>query len=361
MTDRGPAKLARVLPAALFLFVVLALVSSLFGRASRAAPPDTAKAADAAKPSDPAKPAGAPAEKQRIEVGVYVLAVPELSLREGFFTIDMYLWFRHKGGPELEQFEITNGEIESKEESDRRELGDVKYVVWRVKAKIRAQLSLSSYPFDKQSLALHLEHPFLETDALEYVPDLATYERASVPRERWGLRKEVAIPEYRVLRTEFKVDESFYDSDFGDPTLEKTSSTYSRMVFQIDVERNYLPYCYKFLIPLITILAIAYLVFFLPPQEIQTASSLALTSLLSAVALNFTIVSNLPEVGYLVSSDKFFLLTYILIFFALAETILTFVLARDEKERWAIQIERVCRYLYPAAVVLGFILIVATS
>jgi hypothetical protein len=105
----------------------------------------------------------------------------------------------------------------------------------------------------------------------------------------------------------------------------------------------------------------AYLVFFLPAKEIQTASGLAITALLSCIAFNITVSQNLPEVGYLVVSDKFFLSTYILLFLTLLQSVLTF--AWNDQGHDVSKWDTISRIVFPLLYVLvfGYLLVQALN
>ena len=282
---------ARFLPFVAVVFVILAAQHRHSGAADPTTDPTTgptpgpataptAGPATAPAPA-PAAPIPAPvatdAGPARVRIGLYATSIPEVDIKAGTFTVDMYLWVVYRGDQALEAFEIANGDIQAKDLLERTTQGDQTYTCWRVKATMHAHLSLSDYPFDRQALQIYFESPNFESDKLVYEPDRASYERSGVPSDQWGLRADLEIPEYRLARTSWHVEDSVYATDFGNPFNEKTSSRYSRAIFEIDVERSFWAYCYKILVPLMVIIAIAYLVFYLPPDEIQRASGLAMT------------------------------------------------------------------------------------
>ena len=105
----------------------------------------------------------------------------------------------------------------------------------------------------------------------------------------------------------------------------------------------------KISLPLLVVLILAYLVFFIPDHEIGTASGLTVTALLAAIAFQWTINDSLPKVSYLTTIDKIFYLVYAYIFYAMAQTILTFNISR-KGEYWqniSNKIEIHSRYLFP--------------
>jgi len=348
-------RVARVLPfvACAVLFSALALHRSGASEPSPT-PTPTPSPSPSPSPSPPPSPSPSPASPMRVVIGLYATSIPEIDIKAATFTIDMYMWLVYSGDESIEAFEIANGEILSKVMLERTTQGAKTYVCWRIKATMHEHFSLENYPFDRQRLDIKFEHGQLDAAALVFDPDIPTYQRSGVPSDRWGLRDDVRISDYEIVRTSWQSAQSVYQTNFGSPFSDKPISIYSTAVFSIEVERSFWPYCYKILIPLIVILAIAYLVFFLPPTEIQTASGLAMTSLLTCVAMNLTVSSNLPEVGYLVASDKFFICTYGLIFVTLAETIWTFAEAIKGNEAKSARIERVFRWGFPLAVLAAF-------
>ena len=94
----------------------------------------------------------------------------------------------------------------------------------------------------------------------------------------------------------------------------------------------------------------AYLVFFLPASQLDTSASIAITALLSCMAYNVAVSQSMPEIGYLVLSDKFFIGTYVLLLLTLLEEIWTFVLDGRGATELALRIDRWSRVLFPLMV-----------
>ncbi len=64
-----------------------------------------------------------------------------------------------------------------------------------------------------------------------------------------------------------------YNSNFGDPEIHNFE-TYSRISFNIFIERNPFGILAKISLPLFVVLFLAYLVFYIPDYEIGTVSAL---------------------------------------------------------------------------------------
>ena len=131
------------------------------------------------------------------------------------------------------------------------------------------------------------------------------------------------------------------------------------MTFTIEAARNYGAYLIKILIPLLIILVLAYLVFFVPARDLDVAVGLTVTSVLACIAFQLTVADDLPSIGYIVTSDRIFHLCYFMIMTAMAETVYTDNLEKRGRESTAAGIEHWARFLYPALLFLGFFAIVA--
>ncbi|HVY62377.1 MAG TPA: hypothetical protein VHF22_12030 [Planctomycetota bacterium] len=293
-------------------------------------------------------------------IGVYISDVREIDLKKGTFEATLYFWERHPKKAEeaewkeLEEVDFTNGKVEHLEEQDRKDDGDTTYVAWKAEGSFHFFPQLQKYPFDTQKIEIHFEHPSLETKDLVFVDDAESYKRSNQPQNMWGLGKHVTIPEYDIAGVERTVRSSVYETDFGDPQKKEAKSTYSRYVVTVTLQRKFQPFLFKILLPLMVILSMAYLVFWLPPMEIHPATELAITALLSCFAFNVAVSSTLPQIGYLVISDKFFIWTYFLLFSNLMLSVILFNMDHHGHHHQAEKGSKICRVAFPCLYALGF-------
>lgn len=289
-------------------------------------------------------------------MGLHIVAIRSLDVRAQSFYADFYLWFRFattdtERAQEIDaKLEAVNGKFESKEEVDRKQVGDQTYVCYRVTGTFYFTATLANYPFDRQSLDLVLENSNLESDSMVFVDDVQSYQRSGAPKHLWGIQPSVSIPEFNIRAVTRSSTLAGYPTTFGDPTRTEADSKYSRFTVSIVIERTYLSYLFKIVIPLLVILAMAYLVFFLPAKDIDSASATVVTALLSCMAFNVAVAQNMPEVGYLVLSDKFFIASYVLLLLTLAETIATYVLDDCGRTELSQRLDRIGIWLFPLGV-----------
>jgi hypothetical protein len=296
-------------------------------------------------------------------IGMHVVEMRTVDTRTESFYADFYLWLRFKNAglseerltQLIERLEPVNGKFEGKEPVDDKVVGDERYVCYRVTGTFFFVPDLKKYPFDTQVLSLTVENATLEVDDLVFVDDVKSYERAGTPEVRWGLSPRLAIPDYQLRKVERVVSQSDYPTNFGDPEKDKAGTRYSRFSLKVSFEREYWSYAFKILIPLLIILAMAYLVFFLPASQLDTAASVAMTALLSCMAYNVAVSQNMPEIGYLVLSDKFFISTYVLLLLTLAQTFVTFIVDDGGRPELALKIDKASRVVFPFLVLAIFV------
>jgi hypothetical protein len=159
-------------------------------------------------------------------------------------------------------------------------------------------------------------------------------------------------------RSEIASGIGVYNSNFGDPDFPAVSE-YSRLTLSLYIGRRVSPYITKLFIPLAIILFLVYFVFFIPPDKLDMAAALTVTSLLSAIAFQLSVNGDLPEIGYIIYVDKIFYSCYFLIAIAMAESLLTFYLdasGNEKKQKLAKRIDLLSRFLFPVFFLLSIVL-----
>ena len=122
-------------------------------------------------------------------------------------------------------------------------------------------------------------------------------------------------------------------------------------VFSFRAERLFNHYVIKFIIPLILIVAMSWVVFWIDPTEAGSQLSVAVTAALTLIAYHIALAGKLPDIPYLTRMDLFLFCSTLLVFSALLEVVLTSRLARDGRLVLARRFDQVCRLLFPAAYV----------
>lgn len=122
------------------------------------------------------------------------------------------------------------------------------------------------------------------------------------------------------------------NSNFGDASAPNTSY-YIRIKASILINRSFLPYISNLIIPLIIILIVVYFVFFLPAKKLDIAAGLTVTSLLSEIAFQTAMSTDIPAIGYITYIDKVFYTCYFLIALSMAQSLITYYLDFSGEEK----------------------------
>ena len=87
----------------------------------------------------------------------------------------------------------------------------------------------------------------------------------------------------------------------------------------------------------------------------------SVTSLLAAIAFQWTLSDDLPSVGYLTCVDKIFYLGYVLIMLAMVQTVWTYHLEKDGKIKLSNAMEIGGRWVFPLVFFTGVIFFIANT
>lgn len=312
--------------------------------------------------------------REQVFVGFYVNAIRDVDWQQRRFYADVYWWIRYRA-PEneaehevIEAIEFVNSDpancsqrvLERKEVLGNR--GKEIYVNYRTVAFFHFDPDFHRYPFDSQTLPIIVEHETLAAENFVFVDDTESYSASRGDPMRWGLAEDVSLPEFSITASGRRVSNHRYQTHFGDPTLIQGAShrdasfTCSRMTLEIHLKRIFTPYLVKILVPLVICLLLPYLVFFIDSSSLDVAAGLTVTSLLACVAIQLTVVPGLPDVGYVVTSDMLFYLAYLLSMIAMAQTVWTHSLGKNNPDL-AHHMDVAGRFLYPLIFLVGFLLI----
>ena len=204
-------------------------------------------------------------------------------------------------------------------------------------------LRLRSFPFDRQTFHIQLV-------ALRYGPDEVMF----VPDQNWinnglrqgaGIASSITLPDWTIEKWDTKPVAYALT-----PGLE-----YSGYAFEFTAARNVQHYILKVILPLILIVMMSWIVFWIDPRETSSQISVAITSMLTLIAYRFAIDSQLPRLAYTTRLDAFILTSTLLVFFCLIEVLVTTILHNNQRTAPAKKIDRYCRVIFPGIFALATI------
>jgi hypothetical protein len=126
----------------------------------------------------------------------------------------------------------------------------------------------------------------------------------------------------------------------------------------IPVERHSSFYLTRFFLPLLLLVMIAYSIFWVRADDLQSSSAIGITCMLSIIAFPLAQADSLPRVPYLTLADRIYTVCYLLIAFALGCAVFEAHLFRDGKEKKADRVDYLGRRWFP---VLAIVLAVGSS
>lgn len=285
----------------------------------------------------------------------------------GGYTADFYLWFRYRDvdpavdgiGPaditDVELLEVAEGDsfALSEEPLESRIDGGMRYELYRVKADFNNAFDFHDYPFDRQAIEISLRNRTLTRDRLIYVVDEEGLgdERASLLPTSLG-REFGAGGSWHLVGANLFESEVHNPSTLGNPQqITSDGLEYSRLRAVIDVRRNSAGFLAKKFLPVVILMALAYLVFYMPSDSFGTINATLSGTVVAVALFHFGLTSDLPGIGYAVALDYAFYVIYVV----LVATLLISLIAwrREKDERLVRRLLLTARIGYPAMFVAG--------
>jgi len=120
----------------------------------------------------------------------------------------------------------------------------------------------------------------------------------------------------------------------------------------VTAKRQLTHYAMKIIAPLLMILALSWVVFWLDPKEGGSQLGVAVTTCLTVIAFHMSLTAELPKIQYLTRLDVFVFGATLMVFLAMIEVVVTTQLARTGREASALKLDRMSRFVFPSILVL---------
>jgi hypothetical protein len=272
---------------------------------------------------------------QKVYVGVYVKEIHEINLKNIIATIDFHIWFRWTDDrlEPLDSFEVVNGRIDSKESAYEANIEGVHYASCRVVATLHKLWDVSRYPLDSHTFSIEIEDNNLEANKLIYYPDV----------ENSGLSTYAEVAGWNVEPGKPVVVTHKDHTNYGDVSLPSgRESSWSRFVFPIKVTRAGVGIFVKLFAGLFIATAIALQALRIPAQHLDARVGISVGAMFAAVGSEYLVAAGLPDSNGVTLAEKLHILSFALIFIALAESIRVYKFATEGKEALAARVDRLC-------------------
>jgi hypothetical protein len=188
-------------------------------------------------------------------------------------------------------------------------------------------LVLDAFPFDSQTLTFTLASIGFGMQSVRLIPAVDS-----------GISKQISMPDWDI------VDWGFIAVDLP---FEEDAAQVKGMVFSLDVERDKSYFKYKVILPLVLIVMMSWMVFWIDPSLAATQISVSVTAMLTMIAYRFALSGFIPRLSFLTSLDLFVLVSTVVVFLSMIEVLYTAHLATSEQLNKARLVDRHARWVAP--------------
>jgi hypothetical protein len=289
-------------------------------------------------------------EPTQVSVGVYLIDFDKFEEQNESFKLDGYLFLTwrdrrlafppsqntltsktYKPG-EIWLPDIRFSNVELKRETAYTQIkvnpdGIVTYKE-RFKGTFNSEMDVRRFPFDRQKLKLVIQSPLNDSKEVVF----------NVDKSKTGKSSEAFL-------TGWKLGEQNAVAQITKSEIENIEE--SKYTYEINIFRDSDSYFWNIIVPLLLIVAVSFTVFW--SRSFESNTVISFSSLLSAIAFNIVIAEELPKVAYLTFINGFILISYLVICLAIIQIVIKHYLNAEKKEHISIQMDRVCRWLFPSS------------
>jgi len=188
-------------------------------------------------------------------------------------------------------------------------------------------LELKSFPFDTQKLKVIVANVGFGMQSVRLLPSSDS-----------GISEKFSMPDWTVTEWDFAA---------VDLPIEENDTPVKGMVFSLDVKRDTSYFKYKVIFPLVLIVMMSWMVFWIDPSLVATQISVSVTAMLTLIAYRFALAGLIPRLAFLTSLDFFVLVSTLAVFISMIEVLYTAHLATNDQLKKARQIDRHARWVLP--------------
>jgi len=169
----------------------------------------------------------------------------------------------------------------------------------------QSDFNLKTFPFDKQTIKIFLYNEKYDIDNLR-----ALFSSFSL-NEANKFAETNTIPGWNIDNVDlnYKIFEKINTDNFSG--FSGDSGLHDGILYEVEISRKSGYYIFKIILPILLILMICWSAVWIDPKEIESRLTITIVCLLSLIAYNFVIDSDLPKLEYLTIMDYIILISYI--------------------------------------------------
>jgi hypothetical protein len=281
-----------------------------------------------------------------VKPGIVLLGISNVSEKSGTWDADYYLYEQWKPTPGFTpRTEVVNEVVRASVSFDDTDLRNgICNRSRRIHSTLRSEFNLRRFPFDKQQLTLVLSDNEFDSKSVNYSKTPFVSGLDDGVRKMVSGWEVVGEPTFASTRSAFQWEPGAPEYDYGS--------------FSVTIQRHVTFHITRYFLPLILIVVVALLAFWIDPEDLASQLQIGVTCLLAAIALQFAEGGTLPEVSYLTLADRWYAVCYVAIAAAVGESIAVNAYVRRGNKEGAMKLDRICRRAFP--IVVGLALAVST-
>lgn len=230
---------------------------------------------------------GGQAPPDTVRTGVYVTSIHDIDFKQSEYTINLWLWltYKNKAFDFLQNLEIPQAKSFTKSFSTIDSSNGRIYLLMKLQCVMKDSWKINNFPFDKQKLRFSIENSQFDSKAMVFVIDsLGKQYDPRFTLRGWN------IDSFK-MSTGIKA----YETAFGDSAVPTPHTEYSSFTVKIGIGRDAGQLFWKMFLGMYVSFLIAYICFYIHPDNIDSRFGLGVGSLFAAIGNKYIIDSSLPD------------------------------------------------------------------
>lgn len=222
-----------------------------------------------------------------VRTGIYVTSIHDIDFKQSEYNINLWLWltYKNKDFDFLQNLEIPQAKSFTKSFSTIDSSNGRIYLLMKLQCVMKDSWKINNFPFDKQRLRFSIENSQFDSKAMVFVIDsLGKQYDPRFTLRGWN------IDSFK-MSTGIKA----YETAFGDSTVPTPHTEYSSFTVKIGIGRDAGQLFWKMFLGMYVSFLIAYICFYIHPDNIDSRFGLGVGSLFAAIGNKYIIDSSLPD------------------------------------------------------------------
>lgn len=293
---------------------------------------------------------------KQVKLGLYVTNLYDIDFVHNQFKLQFWTWFHHddKSFKPNVSTEVVNARGFTRRNINEEVVKGIRWDTALIKAKVRQHWDVRHFPFDTQTLQVHIEDVNLPIEKLVFVPD----------KEGTKINPEALPPGWVLTKFGLRTSVKHYHTAFGDPSARSnTSQRFSRLTLTLHIRREGWRLFLTFFMGFFVAFALINIAFVInsSPRLLQLVSkgttlSLCTGALFGAVGGIYTLAAAMPYTTSFTFADAIQIATFSGIALAITGAVSADFLAKLEKVALAARINQILSGSYLVLLVVFFFL-----